>query len=372
MSQNTNDIPVVDINDLTSPRTEVRERAAAAIRRAFGLFGLVYLRNHGVDMGLLDAFYDEFLDFTERAEEEKQKMSTPNIWYQRGWTPPNTEKAVVAGGQPDFKECFFITPNEPDPGLQRQYPEIHASNVWPEDAPRFRESYTEMSRQLQRVGENLLRGCASALGLADHLLETAVDGGPHVTRALRYIPLNEDQVGTDIVWGEEHTDFNLLTILPGGRFLDADGQRCDKPDPDAGLYLRTRASAKHPNGQKIQGETPDGCIVAQVGQQLEILTGGEFLATPHVIEAPQTPGYSRVAMAHFVHLHVHEQLFPLERFQTDETVRGYGPPVMVGTYNLKTLVDIGLAPEEALDRLGYTKYERLGEIRKAESEKVSE
>jgi isopenicillin N synthase-like dioxygenase len=363
MSSDQNEIPVVDLNDLRSPRSAVRAEAAAAIRRAFGHYGLVYLRNHGVDMELLEALYDAFLEFTDRPEDQKQKLSGGDIWYQRGWTPPNTEKAVVSGGQPDFKECYFITPNDPPPAIQREYPEIYASNVWPPDAEDFEQRYSELSRQLQQVGVNLLRGCASSLGLAPQLFEAKVDGGPHVTRALRYIPLNDEQVGTDVVWGEEHTDFNFLTILPGGRFLDADGQRCDKPDPRAGLYLRTRPTAEYPNGRKVQGKTPEGCIVAQVGQQLEVLTGGEFTATPHVVEAPDQAGYSRVALAHFVHLHAHEMLFPLERFQTDETVRGYGPPVMVGTYNLKTLVDIGLAPKEALGRLGYTQYERLGKIR---------
>jgi isopenicillin N synthase-like dioxygenase len=368
MSQSTTEIPVVDLNDITSPRTEVRRKAAAAIRRAFGHFGLVYLRNHGVDMELLEAFYDRFLEFCARPDEQKRKMSTPDIWYQRGWTPPNTEKAVVAGGQPDFKECYFVTPDDPDEQLQREYPEIYASNIWPQDAPGFEESYSELSRQLQQVGANLLRGSALALGLAPNAFESAADGGPHVTRALRYLGLNQSQVGTDIVWGEEHTDFNLVTILPGGRFLDPEGNRCAKPDPTAGLYLRTRPTEDFPRGQKVQGQTPPGCIVAQVGQQLEILTGGEFLATPHVVEAPDQPGYSRVAMAHFVHLHAHERLFPLEPFRNDETIRGYGPPVLVGTYNLKTLVDIGLAPADALSRLGYTKYDRLGKMRAEEAQ----
>ncbi|MFW5968481.1 MAG: isopenicillin N synthase family oxygenase, partial [Persicimonas sp.] len=68
-----------------------------------------------------------------------------------------------------------------------------------------------------------------------------------------------------------------------------------------------------------------------------------------------------------VHLHPHQTLFPLEKFQTDETIRGYGPPVRAGTYAIKTLVDIGLAPEEALDRLGYTQYERLGKMREEDA-----
>jgi isopenicillin N synthase-like dioxygenase len=43
-------------------------------------------------------------------------------------------------------------------------------------------------------------------------------------------------------------------------------------------------------------------MVAQVGQQLEILTGGTLVATPHVIAAPGVPNYSRLSSAHFVHV----------------------------------------------------------------------
>jgi isopenicillin N synthase-like dioxygenase len=362
MSERDLEIPIVDLRELASPRSEERKRAAEAIREGFGHYGLVYLRHHGVDMDLLESFYDAFRGFTDRSEDEKRELSRGDLWYQRGWTPPNTEQAVVAG-QPDFKECYFISPQEADEAIKQRFPEIYADNIWPDDAETFRETYLEVSRQLQEVGVHLLRGCAQALDLAAHTFEEVVADGPHVTRALRYVPLDEDQVGTDILWGEEHTDFNALTILPGGRFINPDGDYDAKPDEDAGLYLRTRPTEEHPNGRKVQGATPDDCIVAQVGQQLEVLTGGEFLATPHVIEAPDVTDWSRVSMAHFVHASATEQLFPLPDFQTPETISGYGPPVLAGTYNLKTLVDIGLAPEEARDRLGYTKYQRLDEMR---------
>lgn len=361
------EIPVIDFRKLTSPRTSERQEAAEAIRDGFGHFGLVYIRNHGVDMELLEDFYRAFLGFTERSQAEKEALSGGDVWYQRGWTPPNTEQAVVSGGQPDFKECYFVSPEEPDPSLREQYPQIYAPNIWPEDPEPFKSRYMEIGSQLQQVGARLLRGCAGALGLEPDAFESRARGGPHVTRALRYIPLTETHVEQDILWGEEHTDFNMVTILPGGRFLNPDGAFDGKPDEDAGLFLRTRPTEEHPNGKKIQSDTPEGCIIAQVGQQLEVLTGGELTATPHVIEAPDATGWSRVSMAHFTHMNANETLFPLEKFQTTETVQGYGPPVLASTYAVKTLVDIGLAPEEALDRLGYTQYDRLDEMRASEA-----
>ncbi|MBL8603378.1 MAG: isopenicillin N synthase family oxygenase [Myxococcales bacterium] len=355
-------IPTVDLDDLRGD-DEARARAAAAIREGFGAFGLVYVRNHGIDPALLDRYYDVFTQLTSRAEADKRRLARPDLWYQRGWTPPNTEQAVAAGGQPDFKECYFASPTAIDAELQAQYPEIYAENVWPTDIAGFEETYLALGAALHRAGSALLTGAAVALSLEADRFTRLIEGGPHITRALRYIPLNEAQVGGGILWGEEHTDFNLLTLLPGGRFIDPSGARCPPPDPESGLYLRTRATAADPAGRKVRGAAPAGCIVAQVGQQLEIVTGGTFLATPHVITAPKAPGYSRLSCAHFVHAHPHATLFPFTEFRNPETVRAYSPPVLAGTYDLKTLVDIALAPKTALDLLGYRHYDRLNHQR---------
>ncbi|MCA9515257.1 MAG: isopenicillin N synthase family oxygenase, partial [Myxococcales bacterium] len=357
------EIPIIDLDDLASHDARAVARAAEGLRTAFGHFGLVYVRGHRIDPGALDAFYDGFLGFTARSEAEKAALGGPGIWYQRGWTPPNTEKAVIAGGQPDFKECYFAAPEPLDPVARQQYPQIYAENVWPGGADGFREAYLALGHQLHEIGLQLLRGSALALGLEPYRFEQLVYGGPHVTRALRYLALDETQVGTGILWGEEHTDFNLLTLLPGGRFLDPSGQRAARPDGQCGLYLRTRPTEAHPHGEMVRGAAPEGCLVAQVGQQLEILTGGTFLATPHVIKAPLAAGWTRVATAHFIHVHGHQVLYPLEPFRSPETIAAYSPPVLAGTYGTKTLVDIGLAPQAALDMLGYRHYDRLEETR---------
>lgn len=352
-------IPTVDLKDLSSDDPARRAAAAEAAREGFGRYGLVYVRSHGVDPGLLDRYYDAFLRLTSKPEADKRRLARPDIWYQRGWTPPNTEQAVAGGGQPDFKECYFAAPHELDAECKLSHPEIYADNVWPEGDEDFRETYLAMGRSLHAVGMGLLRGCALALDLPAETFAALTEGAPHVTRALRYLPLDEAQAREGVLWGEEHTDFNLLTILPGGRFLDPSGKRCPPPDPGSGLYLRTRGTPEHPAGQMVHGRPPEGCVIAQVGQQWEILTGGTFHATPHVITAPKTPGYARLSCAHFVHMHPYRMLFPMERFRTPDAVRAYSPPVLAGTYDLKTLVDIHLAPPSALDLLGYRHYDRL-------------
>lgn len=359
VSPSPDSIPILDLADVASGEPDRARRAAAAVEGGLGRYGLVYVQGHGVDPAALDAFYEEYLALTALPDAEKRRWARPDLWFQRGYTPPNTEHAVVAGGQPDFKECWFNCALDVDPRAAELYPELHPPNVWPEDRPRFRALYEQIARELHAAGLAVLRACAEALGLPRETFAEATRGASHVTRALRYLPLDEAQIRQGALWGEEHTDFNLLTLLPGGWFLDAARKRCSRPDDGSGLWLRTRATPEEPGGRLLPGVAPAGCIVAQVGQQLEILTGGRLLATPHGITAPRTPGYARTSMAHFVHVHVDTRLFPLDPFQTPEAIRAYRPPVLAGTYDIKTLVDIGLAPAEALAQLGYRHYDRL-------------
>ena len=364
-------IPTVDLNDLSST-PEALARALDAVRVGFGTYGLVYVKNHGV--GDIARLYDRFVEVCALPREKKDRYNRGDLWYQRGWTPPETEKAVVASGQPDFKECWFAAPHDGSAESKALYPEIFADNVWPNEAgldgAAFEEAYLSAGRELHAAGLKLLSAAALALELPETSLTAPTEGGAHVFRMLRYLPLTEAQTKENILWGEEHTDFNLLTLLPGGRFHAPDGTIAKAPDDGSGLYLRTRPTQEHPEGIKVRGTAPLGCIVAQVGQMLEILTGGTFLATPHVITAPHTAGWSRLSAAHFVHVHPDTILFPFPRFRTPETILAYRPPVLAGTYAIKTLVDIGLAPANAIERLGYRHYDRLGSIRAHESERT--
>lgn len=358
-------IPVLELADLTAGDPERLAAAHQALRVGFGEFGLVYVRGHGVDQSEVRALYDDFLDVLDRPTDEKATWGGAQIWYQRGWTPPNTEQAVLAGGQPDFKECYFAAPLPMDEDCRRWYPEIYADNVWPAGADAFQARLMAAGAAVHAVGLALLRGCAGAYGLPAETFVDRVEGGASLTRLLKYLPLDAEQRADGVLWGEEHTDFNLLTLLPGGRFYRGRDGDAGRPAEASGLYLRTRATPEFPNGRLVRGTPPPDCIVAQVGQQLEVLTGGRLLATPHVITAPKEPGWSRASLAHFLHLNAKERVAPLAELAQGADAR-YWPPVLAGTYAAKTLVDIGLAPPAVLDALGYRHYGRLAAVRQTE------
>ena len=170
-------------------------------------------RNHGVDAAALERYYDAFGEFIGWSTEAKKPYGRADLWYQRGWTPPNTEVAVASNGQPDFKECYFAAPYPPDESSALEFPRLYPENLWPPDAPAyFQDGLLTLGRALHEAGLALLRGAAQALGLPTTAFTDPCARGPHVTRALQYLPLKPDQVNTGILWGEEHTDFNLLTL----------------------------------------------------------------------------------------------------------------------------------------------------------------
>jgi isopenicillin N synthase-like dioxygenase len=352
-------IPTIDLAALENLAT--RSEQEALLRSAFRTYGLCYVKGHAVDAQQLGTLYDAFRAFVARPTEAKRSVSSSANWYQRGWTPPNTEVAVASGGQPDFKECYFAAPLGTDPELRAQYPELYPDNIWPSpEVPGLERGLLGLGAALHQAGEVLLQGCARALGLAEDTFTSRILHAAHVTRLLNYLPLSPSQVSQGVLWGEEHTDFNLLTLLPGGRFFSPEGKAASKPDDKSGLFLRARAEG---GGEMIRGTAPEGCITVQVGQQLEILTAGEFLATPHVITAPGVSGWSRLSSAHFVHMRADHTLYPLPQFLSASARKNYGPPVLAGTYAMKTLVDIGLAPPEVLERFGYRHYDRLDAAR---------
>ena len=360
------EIPTVDLRDLASENSETRQHAASELVRGYRDYGLVFVAGHGLRKERVDSLYDNYLTVLERPEAEKASWGGPQIWYQRGWTPPNTEKAVVAGGQPDFKECYFAATTELDADCKLFYPELYTDNVWPDDAEGFRHGMLTLGGDIHNVGLKLLEACAEALELPTDTFSQLTRGAANVSRVLKYLALDQSQVDAKVLWGEEHTDFNLLTLLPGGRLHAPDGATGTSPQTPGGLFIRTRATAEHPDGQLIRGVTPPGCIVSQVGQQLEIMTGGVFQATPHVVTAPRETGWTRVSMAHFIHVNAKKPMFPLRKFRTEQACQAYRPPVLAGTYGVKTLIDIGLAPASELNRLGYRHYDRLADIRERE------
>jgi isopenicillin N synthase-like dioxygenase len=78
-------------------------------------------------------------------------------------------------------------------------------------------------------------------------------------------------------------------------YMAADGsdqgrrREVPSPDPQAGLYIRSRA------GTLVRAVIPPDCLAFQLGQQMQVASGGALRATWHCVQAAQGPAAAGVA-----------------------------------------------------------------------------
>lgn len=344
-------IPIIDVETLYRYGQEFSE-VAEEVGRGFSQFGLVYVRVNEGFGGDAYSFFTQFHKFI--ANKAARAQCTPSEGSQRGWSGDATEVSVTSGGVQDYKSWYFAQVADGDyeenrKHLERLWPYLHQPNIWPTAMPEFKRTYERFSRGLCAIGGKVMEACAHELGLDRNTFWDLMHNGPHVARALAYHPMTQEMLTSGkFDWGGMHTDFNLATVLGGGVFVAPDGNLVpDSPDDRAGLFIRTRG------GEKIKGTPPPGCVVVQVGQALEILTAGRFLATGHQICAPRTPNWGRLAGVIFMHGDSNQMLAPMNRYNTRVAMKLYGPPRLFGTFAHATLKKIGLYDGPASAELAF-------------------
>jgi isopenicillin N synthase-like dioxygenase len=154
-------------------------------------------------------------------------------------------------------------------------------NVWPDEVPSFRDTFTELFATFDRTGLKVLGAIARYLGLADDYFVDTVRDGNSVLRALHYPPQNEP-TGEHIRAGA-HEDINTITLLLGAE--------------EAGLELLTK------DGRWIPVSPKPGELVINIGDMLQRLTNGRLRSTSHrvVNPTPDRASNARYSMPFFLH-----------------------------------------------------------------------
>jgi isopenicillin N synthase-like dioxygenase len=290
-----------------------------ASRRAFsralleGLqdYGFIILKDHGAPTALLRRAYGLAEQVFALPEEVKRRYAAG----MRGYTPFGVEHAKDSG-HPDLKE-FWQIGHEPaaDMPAGLQLP----ANVWPDEAPGFRETFLELFASLNETGLVLLRALAPMLGLPDRHFDPLVRWGTSILRVLHYPPV---AAGTDprCVRSAAHEDINFMTIMAPAR--------------GAGLELLDR------DGSWLPVEAEPTCLIVDSGDMLARMSNGVIPATTHRVVNPSGPNVSRYSMPFFMHPTLETSLKALpscvgdgERFE----------PITAGQYLQQRLEEIGLA-----------------------------
>lgn len=236
------------------------------------------VRDHGIDPALIERGWQLSRQLFALPEEEKRRYFIPGGGGARGYTPLGTEIAKDATVH-DLKEFWHVGRDLPS---GHPLEESMRANVWPESPNGFRDVFTRLYAEFDRVGALLLERIAANLGLPEDWFDEAARDGNSVLRLAHYPPLLGDPAGA--LRAGPHEDINLITLLLGAE--------------EAGLELLGK------DGNWHGVNPPNGGMVVNIGDMLERLTNNRLPSTTHRVRNPQgdRAWHSRYSMPFFVHL----------------------------------------------------------------------
>nr|WP_255573902.1 2-oxoglutarate and iron-dependent oxygenase domain-containing protein [Erythrobacter sp. SCSIO 43205] len=292
---------------------------ADELGRSFAEYGFAVVRDHGIPQELIDKAEATSKAFFALPDEVKKSYKIEGGGGARGYTPFGTEKAKDAEIF-DLKEFWHVGRELPQTHALAEY---MAPNVWPEEIPEFKETFSALYSAFEATGLRVLEAIALHLGLEQDFFAKTVEDGNSVMRLLHYPPLGPD-APEGAIRAAAHGDINTITLLLGAE--------------EAGLELLTKSGEWHP----VYAE--EGSLVINVGDMLERLTAGTLVSTTHRVVNPKGDGArrSRYSMPFFLHFRPDYMIEPLEECAAKEGAK-VEPAISSHDFLLQRLREINLA-----------------------------
>lgn len=268
-------LPVLDLARLEAGAAEYA-RLLAELRRVARHIGFFYVEGHGIDAGLQQRVLSAARHFFALPEAEKRAIEMVNSPHFRGYTRAGCE---ITRGRPDWREQLDVGSERlalPRAAGLPAWARLHGPNQWPSSLPELRPLLLQYQEQATRLAVRLLRLFAQALGQPADAFDGLIGEAPgQLVKIIRYPgrEATEDDQGVG-----PHKDSGLVTVL--------------LQDVEAGLQVETDAGW-------IDAPPRPGSYVINIGELLELASGGYLRATVHRVVAPRA-GRERLSVAFFL------------------------------------------------------------------------
>ena len=252
-------LPIIDIAPLTTENSAelAFNQAAESLYKALSEVGFAIIVGHQVARETTSAMRKAVSNLFETPREVLARDMVIKGNY-RGFVPlgfftPNSGK-----GKADQYEAWKLH-NETDSDDPICIAcNLYGPNKWPDIAQDIKTPVMNYWSELTRVSKCLIIALCKSMNIDEkYILSCMVNPLTNMT-LLNYPPTPAD----GDTWGQHpHKDFNLLTLLAH--------------DPVGGLEVRTL------DEEWIQAECPQDGMILNVGDMLELWSGGRLISTPH-------------------------------------------------------------------------------------------
>ena len=255
--------------------------------------GFFYLVGHGISAERQAQMFDvarRLFALPDEAKHEVEMLRSPHF---RGWTRLGGE---LTRGRVDWREQIDVGIERPavDVPVDEPWYVLQGPNLWPAALADDLPVVQAWQRDLSQVGMRLLRLWATALGQRPDVWDDAFTDRPApLLKIVRYPASGTDtDTGTDAqgqgVGG--HKDAGVLTLL--------------LPEPG------TRGLQVEHHGRWIDADPLPGAFIVNIGELLEVATGGLLKATEHRVLRPG--GRERLSIPFFHAPGLSARFAPLE------------------------------------------------------------
>ena len=256
-------LPVIDLSVLQSADSADE---VARLRAALHDSGFLYLTGHGVPSSVLDDVFAAALRFFALPLDERLAIENLNSPHFRGYTRVGNELTQGRADQRDQldvgpeREALDLRPGDP------VYLRMVGPNQWPAAMPELRTAVLAWYDEARRVSIELLRAIAVALGQPSTWFDPWFDDETHDhLKVIRY-PGAGGRTGDQGVGA--HKDYGWMALLV--------------QDGLGGLQVQAR------DGRWLDATPIPGTFVVNIGEMLEVATGGYLRATLHRVVSPPT------------------------------------------------------------------------------------
>lgn len=259
-------IPIIDLGS--------RANLARDVEAACRDIGFMYVAGHGIDPEVIAGARESVIRYFAQPDEVKLRDCITRDNY-RGYIPTGFFTANTGDADADFYEGYKLHFEVAEDDQIRQSCDLYGPNKWPTHIPNFRSRILSYWRACDEVVGVLLSAMSEVLSVhQDDLLEYFES--PLTNMTLLHYPPQEPDSGKFGI--HPHKDTDALTILA--------------PDPVGGLMVRCRDEREW-----IAAKSPDNALTVNIGDLLELWSGGYFVSTPHKVV--NTSGVERYSFPYF-------------------------------------------------------------------------